>query len=87
MSTSAPTISEQLAALDAAPFWPRDERSVCGDFPRTEFRTAPTRIEAIEAEIARLKYAPWGVDIAAREAVLRAELNLTNSNIQQERVA
>jgi hypothetical protein len=86
MSAHAPTISEQLAALDAAPFWPLEIRAERPAFD-AETDVRPSRAEAIEAEIDRLKYAPWGVDIAAREAVLRAELNLTNSNIQQERVA
>jgi hypothetical protein len=80
MSTNAPTISEQLAALDATPFWPREIRAERPAFEPSTY-TAPTRIEVIEAEIDRLKYAPWGVDIAAREAVLRAELNTLSMEI------
>ena len=34
----------------------------------------PARARAIEAEIERLKYAPWGTDAGARERTLRAEL-------------
>ena len=72
MNAHVPTISEQLAVelevthwteqikaielADTEPFWPREIRAERPSFDPATY-TAPTRIEAIEAEIAQLEEA------------------------------